>query len=307
MSDATINRFLARGTTAQRTAFTPSAPTPSSGPSQGYLWWDTDLQAEYAYDFGLAAWVATGGGGTGTVTHTGTLTSGQLIKGNGGVDVTVANLTGDVTTSGSVATTIANSAVTLAKIANAAASSKLVGSGASGSGAAYSELTLGTGLSMSGTTLNASSGKVVQIVNTQSGAVATGTSVLPFDDTIPQNTEGTEFLTLAVTPTDAAHNLLIEARLFLTAAAGSWIAAALFQDTTANALAVSVAFINTATSGFTIPLSYVMAAGTTSSTTFKIRAGNDAGSVTLTFNGQSGARRFGGITLSSLTITEYAP
>jgi hypothetical protein len=114
MSDATINRFLARGTTAQRTAFTPSAPTPSSGPSQGYLWWDTDLQAEYAYDFGLAAWVATSSGGSGTVTHTGTLTSGQLIKGNGGVDVTVTDLTGDVTTSGGVATTLKTAAKTRA-------------------------------------------------------------------------------------------------------------------------------------------------------------------------------------------------
>ncbi len=71
----------------------------------------------------------------------------------------ITALTGDVTASGSgsVAATIANSAVTLAKIANAAASSKLVGSGSSGSGAAYSEITLGSNLSMSGTTLSASS------------------------------------------------------------------------------------------------------------------------------------------------------
>lgn len=62
---------------------------------------------------------------------------------------------GDITVSGSGATwTIDNSAVSLAKIANAAANSKLVGSGSSGSGAAYSEITLGTGLSMSGTTLS---------------------------------------------------------------------------------------------------------------------------------------------------------
>ena len=58
---------------------------------------------------------------------------------------------------------ITNSAVTLAKIQNAAASSKLLGSGATGSGTAYSEITLGTGLSMSGTTLNSTGGGVTQL------------------------------------------------------------------------------------------------------------------------------------------------
>lgn len=53
---------------------------------------------------------------------------------------------------------ITNSAVTLGKIANAAANSKLLGSGAAGSGSPYSEITLGTNLSMSGTTLNATGG-----------------------------------------------------------------------------------------------------------------------------------------------------
>jgi hypothetical protein len=85
--------------------------------------------------------------------------------------------TGDVTSSaGSVALTIANAAVSLAKIANAAANSKLLGSGASGSGASYAELTLGTNLSMSGTTLNAAStppgGSDRQIQFNNSGAFA---------------------------------------------------------------------------------------------------------------------------------------
>jgi hypothetical protein len=89
-----------------------------------------------------------------------------------GTGIQRSALTGDVTaTAGSSSTTIANNAVTtakildanvtLAKIANAAVNSKLLGSGAAGSGSAYSEITLGTGLSMSGTTLNASGGASV--------------------------------------------------------------------------------------------------------------------------------------------------
>jgi hypothetical protein len=48
-----------------------------------------------------------GGGGTGTVTNTGTLTSGQLIRGNGGVNITVGDLAGDISTSGTLTTTLA--------------------------------------------------------------------------------------------------------------------------------------------------------------------------------------------------------
>jgi hypothetical protein len=77
------------------------------------------------------------------------------ITGNAATVTTNANLTGDVTSVGN-ATTIADEAVTLAKIANAAANSKLLGSGAAGADSSYSEISLGTGLSMSGTTLNAS-------------------------------------------------------------------------------------------------------------------------------------------------------
>jgi hypothetical protein len=49
---------------------------------------------------------------------------------------------------------IANAAVTLAKIANAAANNRLLGSGAAGSGAAYTELTFARNLSMATTVLS---------------------------------------------------------------------------------------------------------------------------------------------------------
>jgi len=65
-------------------------------------------------------------------------------------------LTGDVTSvSGALATTIANDAVTYAKMQNVSAASLLIGRGDSGSGDPQ-EITLGTGLTMTGTTLAAS-------------------------------------------------------------------------------------------------------------------------------------------------------
>ncbi len=151
------------------------------------------------------------------------------------------------------------------------------------------------------------SGVVVQVKNTQTGAVATGTTVIPVDDTIPQNTEGDEYMTLAITPTSATNTLKIEVRLFASSAnATNWMTGALFQDSTADAIAVGAAFNTTATSFNPVIITHYMVAGTTSATTFKVRAGaNGAG--TTTFNGQSTARRFGGRLASSITISEIVP
>lgn len=154
----------------------------------------------------------------------------------------------------------------------------------------------------------ASSGSsvVVQVVSTQSGAVQTGTTVIPFDDTIPQNTEGTEFMTLAITPTNSSHKLRIDVDMFAAVTTTPWIAVALFQDSTAGALAATATFIPLSGAGASIPLTHVMTAGTTSSTTFKVRVGPSS-AATVTLNGSGGGRIFGGVAASSITITEYVP
>ncbi len=148
--------------------------------------------------------------------------------------------------------------------------------------------------------------EVVQIVNVQTGEVATGTTIFVHDDTIPQNDEGNEFITLAITPTKSTNKLLIQ--VSLNVSSSNTVAAmegALFQDSTADALAAVSAGVNDGIGNSTqIVLIHFMTAGTNLETIFKIRAGSpEAG--TTTFNGNSGARVFGGVAASSITIIEY--
>lgn len=153
------------------------------------------------------------------------------------------------------------------------------------------------------TSLNALTGSVVQVVNTQTGTFATGTTSIPLDNTIPQNTEGTEFMTLAITPNSASNKLKITVVISGGSTSSDDCIAALFQDSTANALACGI-YTNNSGGNEQSFISFIhyMTAGTTSSTTFKVRAGAQGG--TFCFNGGNGSARFGGVLASSITIEE---
>lgn len=157
------------------------------------------------------------------------------------------------------------------------------------------------------TSAKVATGVPVQVVNTVSTAVATGTTQIPFDDTIPQITEGDEYMTLAITPKSATNILVIEAIVWLSSSAAARnLSAALFQDSTANALAAGSEFTDTTATLIPrmVKVRHTMVAGTTSSTTFRIRAGA-SNTGTTTFNGVNAARIFGAINKSSIVITEY--
>jgi hypothetical protein len=149
-------------------------------------------------------------------------------------------------------------------------------------------------------------GHVVQVKNFQTGAVATGTTVIPLDNTIPQNTEGNEFLTLAFTPTSATNKLYINVHGFWSSAlSNSWLTMALFQDDIANAITTTTHFDSNANGSIIRALNYFMTAGTTSETIFKVRVGNNA-STTVTMNGISSSGYFVGAMSSGITIMEIA-
>ena len=160
-----------------------------------------------------------------------------------------------------------------------------------------------TGLYINGSQV----GYVVQTVRTTDGDVATGSTVLPFDDTTPQNTEGDEVMTRSITPSDSNNTLLIIAVAYAaTAQDGIATGAALFQDSTADALASGYQNANAGSNPFMVPIVIIhhMTAGTASSTTFKIRVGSSSG--TTTFNGDSGTQKYNSTIASSITILEIA-
>ena len=145
---------------------------------------------------------------------------------------------------------------------------------------------------------------VVQEVSFETGAEDHDTNqLIPYDDTIPQNTEGAEYMTLAITPKNATNKLRIDVVWVGSPADTKTLTVALFQDSTANALAAVGAVI---TGDWTqhITFTHYMTSGTTNATTFKVRAGTN-GNTTVTFNGQVQARKLGGVMASSIVITEY--
>ncbi len=154
----------------------------------------------------------------------------------------------------------------------------------------------GTGVPLPGT--------LIQYQPTITGAQANGTTQIPEDDTIPQITEGDEYMTRAISPSSAANVLLIDAKAALASnSANRAKTLALFQDATTNALATDTTTQTTVNTIDSVVINYAMLAATTSSTTFRIRAGAN-GSGTTTFNGSSSAREYGGTLNSYLTVRE---
>jgi hypothetical protein len=114
-------------------------------------------------------------------------------------------------------------------------------------------------------------------------------------------------MTRSITPTNSNNILEITALINVGGSgAGAYAISALFQDATANALTAS--YVQMAASLTQAKLQYTMTAGTTSSTTFRVRVGtNSGGGTTVTINGESGAAKLGGVFTSSIIIKEYLP
>lgn len=147
---------------------------------------------------------------------------------------------------------------------------------------------------------------VRQIVTSKTSAVLSSSTILPADNTIPQSTEGSQFITATITPQSATSTILVIATVgAMSPNAICTVTSALFRDSAASAFAAGAIAISTA--GFTTAYSLVsnFASGATSATTIKLRVGANVGS-TVFLNGYPGPTSyFGGVCSSTLTLIEY--
>jgi len=150
--------------------------------------------------------------------------------------------------------------------------------------------------------LSTTVGSVVQVKSVTNATTTSQTAIIPADTSKPQNTEGTELVTLAITPTNANNILVIEAAFPFACSTLLYGVLALFQDTTADAIAVSIQVCTATDLLNTCVLKYRMVAGTTSATTFKLRFG--PGSAGTIYPNGNTSFNFAGLLQTTFTITE---
>ena len=143
---------------------------------------------------------------------------------------------------------------------------------------------------------------VVQMVETQIGTVVSGTGTFPSDDTIPQITEGSEFMTLAITPLNAGNRLIIEVLAQVNHSVANLMYMALFRDADASAKATSGRGDESTTVMRPFVMVHEEAAGGVVAQTWRVRMGGQSAS-TITLNGDPAAR-MGGTLASGIRIWE---
>lgn len=120
---------------------------------------------------------------------------------------------------------------------------------------------------------------VLQFFEASYATYASTTSVIAGDNTIPQSSEGTEIMTLAITPKSATSKLRITATVLGTCSTSNNApVVALFKDSDTDAIAAAVSGSDNQgpDEGMNGPLIHVMDSPGTSEITFKLRVGPSA-------------------------------
>lgn len=148
-------------------------------------------------------------------------------------------------------------------------------------------------------------GRKTPVVVTELTADFSTAATIPYDATIPQSGEGTEYITASITPQNAASMLEVEVHLSVGGSGGGIFIGALFRDSAADALEASglVVYGNSICQA---SFRTRVQAGSTAATTFKLRVGSNG--ITVYINRISGtANLFGDVLKSRMIVREILP
>jgi hypothetical protein len=150
-------------------------------------------------------------------------------------------------------------------------------------------------------------GKVAQVVVASTNVPVTTTAIIATDDTIPQNTEGAEFMTISITPTNSNSTLIIE---FFSWGSASNIAAvtlSLFEDSNVNAFYAVAAGVSSGNACSPFYIRTTLPAISMSSRTYKLRFGPSYGVTATMLRTNANASFYGSTDSATFTITEILP
>lgn len=147
-------------------------------------------------------------------------------------------------------------------------------------------------------------GTCLQQVRTTFSTQGVTTAVIPYDNTIPQQTEGFEIITATITPKSASSVLYINVQLFLDAVTTRWPLGAIFRDSTANAIAAWA--WGAGSYPYPASASCFTNSSSTASTTFKCRIGTNGGDNIYYNQDETSVQIFGGVFVCTMTVTEYS-
>lgn len=199
---------------------------------------------------------------------------------------------------GSVVTSkLGDNAVTYAKIQDVSTTKRLLGRKSAGSGDMEE---------ISDTELRDNFFPANQPIDSALGSYSLNanlTAQIPFDGTIPQITEGTEIISVTISPKSTTSKLRVRFSGFACASGTQNLIAAVFRDAVANALYA----VPGRASGADIPAllagEFEFVPGTTSPVTIRLRVG-PGGAVTMRMNGTTSSSAFGGVEKTVMTVEE---
>ena len=146
-------------------------------------------------------------------------------------------------------------------------------------------------------------GSVIQTQYAEYLANSNLTVTIPVDDTIPQNTEGTQVVSATITPVFITSRILVRFQGVFSCSAVTTCAAALFRDAAVAALCATAVTEDAINYRRILSFEYLDSPSSTSALSYKVRVGPGAAS-TLRMNGTTASREFGGVERTTLTLQE---